>query len=404
MKKYLNNYIATFFLAIGLLKPTGISDLATYVGGYWNLLSKALSGLMVIEALLIMLMALYFIKRSKRQFPFLICLFLFESWYMVADIINGISVGRDWKYVAASISLVLLVFVYDQNETLMILLKTILIILLICILINFFSIVVFPGGLYVDERNWWQNYFLGYKNRHIYFFLPYICIQAVVDISEKKRLSAQFYVMSIIIFISSILINSSTCVFSILLTLVGIVIFRNSRVSKFLTLGKEFIFSSILTVIFFLVTNMKFFGDLIYALFKKNATFTGRTNIWEASLRLIAQKPIFGCGAVSLENVDTSVWNVTFTQAHNKYLDILLSGGIIMLMIFAVLCWLVNRKLKKNKIVFSQIFVWTLGGYAILFLMESSKSDVFFFLIMYLAYIVESIEKERQNRLIKEGN
>ena len=76
-------------------------------------------------------------------------------------------------------------------------------------------------------------------------------------------------------------------------------------------------------------------------------SFTGRTDIWQIALDGIRSKPVFGYGYDSFwgtENLvfgfrEVTSWAVGAPAAHNSYLDVALSGGVVGLVL--TLLWLV---------------------------------------------------------------
>jgi O-antigen ligase len=104
-------------------------------------------------------------------------------------------------------------------------------------------------------------------------------------------------------------------------------------------------FCSVLAVVF-IVTN----PDLIYELFGKDQTLTGRTLIWPYVIAHILEKPLLGWGylafwsalnPVALE-IASATWNtVKIANAHNALLEFLLEIGIVGTCFFIFL-WLRN--------------------------------------------------------------
>ena len=77
--------------------------------------------------------------------------------------------------------------------------------------------------------------------------------------------------------------------------------------------------------------------DAILMSLGRDPTLTGRTKIWEAVLRAIAERPVFGYGwkALWIEGspVTEAIWawnyHVPFFHAHNGYLDMTAQLGIV---------------------------------------------------------------------------
>jgi exopolysaccharide production protein ExoQ len=96
------------------------------------------------------------------------------------------------------------------------------------------------------------------------------------------------------------------------------------------------------SVCVFAYTSFLFFSDDVVAIVGKDATFTGRTYIWENVLNLIWQRPILGFGYSAgttdvLRPILTSTVGLTAVDAHNGYLDTLLGTGTVGLMAL-ILC------------------------------------------------------------------
>jgi O-antigen ligase len=79
----------------------------------------------------------------------------------------------------------------------------------------------------------------------------------------------------------------------------------------------------------------------------KDATFTGRTDIWEVAFSMIGQRPIAGYSFDSLMSVFHSL-GYTITQFHNGYIDYIIRGGFIGFFFFVWLLFLVMYRVKKN--------------------------------------------------------
>ncbi|MEM7299688.1 MAG: O-antigen ligase family protein [Pseudomonadota bacterium] len=79
-----------------------------------------------------------------------------------------------------------------------------------------------------------------------------------------------------------------------------------------------------------------------------DATFTGRTDIWNYALRYISDQPFMGYGFRSFWDIGASSpsremglgFVATTTHGHNGYIDILLNGGLIALFLFVPVLWI----------------------------------------------------------------
>jgi exopolysaccharide production protein ExoQ len=86
--------------------------------------------------------------------------------------------------------------------------------------------------------------------------------------------------------------------------------------------------------------------EALFALFGKNMTFTGRTDIWTSVINMINQRPWFGYGFSGFWNgrlsEAASVWRDTrwhVPHSHNGYLDLWLDLGLSGMILFAIGFW-----------------------------------------------------------------
>jgi O-antigen ligase len=81
-------------------------------------------------------------------------------------------------------------------------------------------------------------------------------------------------------------------------------------------------------------------------------TRVNRNLIWNSTLDLIKDKPIFGSGfggfAAAIPKFDASSGKFSLNQAHNDYLEILANGGIVGFTLFAGFGGLVVGRISKN--------------------------------------------------------
>jgi O-antigen ligase len=83
---------------------------------------------------------------------------------------------------------------------------------------------------------------------------------------------------------------------------------------------------------------------------QKGVTLNSRTHIWDQALKLIADKPIFGYGAFTKQQIDSLVLYGT-THAHNLLLDLLLRAGAVGTAGYLLfLCMAVPSRRLKDKV------------------------------------------------------
>lgn len=109
-------------------------------------------------------------------------------------------------------------------------------------------------------------------------------------------------------------------------TVVGVVIFvmffciNKSRFSPIFSFIFLFILGSCLLLVF----------SFILKLINRDATFTGRTELWYQALEVIIEKPFLGWGFDSGASVlSTASSDIIYSSFHNGYLQVIVLGGVI---------------------------------------------------------------------------
>ena len=121
----------------------------------------------------------------------------------------------------------------------------------------------------------------------------------------------------------------------------------------------------------------------------KDMTFTNRTNMWDAALRVIGESPIWGYGNVN-EKWFFSNMSSQAIGSHNFILGILINGGIIGLGLYLYIFYLALRKLIAYKDYYSNVIFIGIASLSIMMLMEYYPVQFPFYLFT-LAYYYEQI-------------
>ena len=83
--------------------------------------------------------------------------------------------------------------------------------------------------------------------------------------------------------------------------------------------------------------------------FQKDPTLTGRTLIWERAVEYIANSPILGYGySGNFTLTNGFILSSTGQSAHNYYLDLLLRGGLIQLLLHISIVFVAMGKIEKD--------------------------------------------------------
>jgi len=228
-------------------------------------------------------------------------------------------------------------------------------------------------------------YFLGRKN----IATPYIIVGLGSFYLLNKKMN-EFISLKEIIFLGlfgilSFLTQSSTAIicyiFFIFIRLMGLK--ENiGKLYSLVSMAAYVCFS--LSIIFSQSTILSTFT----AIFSKNATFSGRINIWQLAIRIFEENFWFGRGL----NVNFNAWTngIIVNSAHNTLLDILARTGIFPGVLFIVL--LINLFLGKYRIE-SKTLLAMLASFMIYIIMETSSMSILLLIIVLCVYWPRGEEK-----------
>ena len=228
-------------------------------------------------------------------------------------------------------------------------------------------------------------YFLGRKN----IATPYIIVGLGSFYLLNKKMN-EFISLKEIMFIGlfgilSFLTQSSTAIicyiFFIFIRLMGLK--ENiGKLYSLVSMAAYVCFS--LSIIFSQSTILSTFT----AIFSKNATFSGRINIWQLAIRIFEENFWFGRGL----NVNFNAWTngIIVNSAHNTLLDILARTGIFPGVLFIVL--LMNLFLGKYRIE-SKTLLAMLASFMIYITMETSSMSILLLIIVLCVYWPRGEEK-----------
>lgn len=121
----------------------------------------------------------------------------------------------------------------------------------------------------------------------------------------------------------------------------------------------------------------------------KDMTFTHRTSMWDAALRVIGESPIWGYGNVD-EKWFISHMSSQAVGSHNFILGVLINGGIIGLCLYLYIFFIALRKLIAYNDFFSNVIFIGIASLCIMMLMEYYPVQFPLYLFT-LAYYYEQI-------------
>ena len=216
------------------------------------------------------------------------------------------------------------------------------------IYINLLTVLAFPGGLYKSEI-YTQNWFLGYKNPMIRLLLPIVCISFVNSIIKYERITVYNYFILIITIITAFLVKSANGVVTVMIwTFFLILSIFVPRIYRIINEKTVLIFYLLFIAVLFFVKIPNFVFSLLNIVGKKNS-FMGRYRLWKIIIKRIKEHPLGGYGFLQGDEF-VKFSNLRWaSHAHNWILNILILGGVILLVAFLYGFFCMSRSLSKYR-------------------------------------------------------
>ena len=343
--------------------------------------------------LAIILIFVYIIDKKKNWFITTLLIFCF--FIMVSCILGNYSNIKIFFGVYSSIITMCiylnLAIEYKCKESL----KILNFIFYILILINFFTIIFFPKGMYKTSL-YSTNWFFKYDNIHIYMYFPALLVGYVnLELQNKKNFfKIMFYLEILCILFGVIYCHSATTIVSFSVLLLYL-IFRNKINSSIFFNAKNYLimyFSIFFGIVVCRLQNL--FSWFIVGVLKKDLTFTTRTILWDRIIEYIKAKPVMGYGIENTEIFRKKMNGNFFTHAHNTIYDILYKGGMLALIShFALLIEAIHSLYKNKNSSLAKIASIFILGVLITMNFEAREEKMGLYIILCICFNIGKIIK-----------
>lgn len=371
--KLMNSNFILFCIFFVLLKPGSFSEYTA-----WENVGKVINILRLLVC--IWCLVLFFLKRIKiDKFISFIVLFylslLFSTFYFHQTYVNLI-------FEFASILSWIILFKSNMINNKKKFLTTLENTFLILLLINFVTIILFPGGFYLNSSGYSSNYFLGYDNNLITYIFPALALSFTNSYGENGKVGTKTIFLTLISLLSIIFTWSATGVVSMVI-MIGLFLIYSFKKKNF-PIKKYIVIALILFVFIVLFRLQNIFGFIIEGWLKKDLTFTGRTYIWDIYINKIKQSILIGHGIVDSKYL---IQTLNAGHAHNYFLQIIYQGGI---MAFSMFLGFFLTAVNKAKICNEKKYVGiVIFAYLISFIFEAYSLTSMFIIVLLIAYYYE---------------
>lgn len=365
---------------------------------YFNSIKKIIALYTVIMIALLMIVAIKerinILKHVKIKF---LCLGIFLIMLGISPFSIDIkrTIFKCIYILFITLYVIVISSIYDEDEFFSLLSKY----FIVTIIVSFICIIFIPniGTMYYDGHKVVRGVF-----QHKNILARNMMLASVIFINygfkSKNLLKKIFYLINIILCLILIVLSKSTTgiILFFVFNLANIIL---DKINKLSTIYVKLTYIvTIVSNIFVLIISSPKLASILsnIQIGSKDLTFTGRNVIWNFALSSIAQRPILGFGLNAfwknsqVKNSFESLYRFDITHAHNGYLNMIIDGGLILILIVLVLVIRsINYNLLTSDSKYSRTVIVLLSMTLIINIIESSFIDdsaYIFWIIICFSY------------------
>lgn len=218
----------------------------------------------------------------------------------------------------------------------------------VLVLANFILQCFYPFGLCTGGSYWYSYNLMGIDNLLAPQIIPYMILVSLWSTMRTGDLDWFAYVMLGISALSLLLVWTATGMVGMAVALLFLLFFYQRRWQTLFNFGTTMLASFGLFFGVVLFRLQERLGWLIYAIFKKGVSLTGRTDIWDTAMGMIAKQPWLGYGLGQKGKVYRIVKG-KYYHAHNLILEVLVEGGFLALISYLLMIGSAGRQLWRHR-------------------------------------------------------
>ena len=340
----------------------------------------------IIRCISLIIMVIFLFKKDLKIDKFDILTIIFSLYIIMISFVNrnlsfGITVSVLQLFIICK-------FVKERLKKSNKMLTTLYILYSVVAVINFIPII----GKNVTEN---YSYFLGGKNALSMVLIPTLYFISIYSIVKYRKITIKNLALSMIIIATMFISGSGTGIVLSVIALICMLLIDKINVNK------KVLFIAYI-IIFLVVLNLQAFNNIgiirtiVVDYLQKDLTLTGRTEIWDKVINYITDSFLVGYGKGN--SIVSSFSNVS--ECHNMFLEIMLCGGMILLVNYILIiketfskCNYSKNKLKNKLNNTSLIFVFL---FFIIGLTESVPFKIEIWIMFTITYSIDNILKNKE--------
>ncbi len=341
-------------------------------------------------ATFVLSLALVAIEKTINKFDLIVWLFLLLIGS--ASLLNGTD-WKNWLYISSSIVAytILFHFYHDYYKALI---YTATLVFSVGIYLQLLQCILHPELWIIREEKVNTTYLLGGNYNQIGARTLIAFTLGIMSVHYNKRWLINFVPLLIAGLTIQCMVQSMTSLGCIILFLL-LMLIRNKRLLRIGIVGIFSGWAFFQIVVCFRGSGLEnnelavwFIEDVLH----KDITFTYRTYMWDAALRVIGQSPIWGYGLVGKEWFYSNMSTIAI-GAHNFILNTMVYGGILSMILYGILIFLCFRNLRNYNSMSSLRLKTSFGILCIMMLFEAYEIPIVLFLLCVMYHYQEFGEK-----------
>lgn len=321
-------------------------------------------GAVIISIVTVLILIVLCVDHQYRMSP--VCFAIVGMYLFIGTVtlVNGYSVFKRGFLANIAMSILFDIIIYRRDTKFF---TSLLQALNVMTFLNFISLIVLfhqHGFVYAGPGRLHHNYYLlSYDNGHIVTFFPVICFNAMIYI-RTRRLRYLFY--PFVCLVSVLIMFSATSIVMLSLMLIIFLLCRYFHSIERIFFNRWMVMASIVIIGWlYLFNGLNQLSDITIYLFQKSLESAGRIRMRDTALSYILKKPLLGYGYVT-----NATWINGYNSAHNFILNYLLTGGLIGLVLFVIIIYMLLRKGEESLnhreflVPFSGVIAFLLASFA----------------------------------------
>lgn len=399
-KHYFTELFFCMLFLLPFLEPGGVNELLIIRGG---ILRFATTIFFCGRIAVLAIMILFMLSSKQRLSKITLCISGYYLYMMIVYFIKHVDKNDTIANTICVIGLLMLLeFYYHRNWKIFV--KAFIYLAGTIVFLNMITVLLFPDGMYENMRGDSGNWLLGHYNSHFFLVLPWLTMFTFYSIKKNKNLRFHIILITLLLIIVTYLAGSRTSSISLAFFLLTLVTCFKIKKISLPGIGMIITGSAILSYLMVWMRIQECFSDFIHNVLHRDVTLTGRTSIWDTAINMFWKSPIIGNGAIIYKPNLSSDWSTT--QAHNTFLNVLVNGGVIGIILFLLIFILIIPKIRQiNQHPYAKLLTATLLAYGVSFLTEMFQLEHIFMMLLFFSYHINDLVdimpvRKRQQKII----